>query len=160
MRDLSLTSFPCQKHIRKAALLFMDREDNQSRFNLPSAAAVIKYCKTEKKSDGPSLSADNSPSNPLRLDLNATASSPWNVRCFRIFAKAYVKLSDSLCDDVDTVQAIFRGQFKSLKVAYRKIMCDQLPDNEKQKQAKESKKSRENGRIHEVSIFTYQSSSP
>ena len=100
MRDLSLTSFPCQKHIRKAALLFMDREDNQSRFNLPSAAAVIKYCKTEKKSDGPSLSADNSPSNPLLLGLNATASSPWNVRCFRIFAKAYVKLSDSLCDDV------------------------------------------------------------
>ena len=138
----------------------MDREDNQSRFNLPSAAAVIKYCKTEKKSDGPSLSADNSPSNPLLLGLNATASSPWNVRCFRIFAKAYVKLSDSLCDDVDTVQAIFRGQFKGLKVAYKKIMRDQLADNEKQKQAKESQRSKENGRIYEVSIFIHQSSSP
>ena len=133
----------------------MDREDNQSRFNLPSAAAVIKYCKTEKKSDGPSLSADNSPSNPLRLDLNATASSPWNVRCFRIFAKAYVKLSDSLCDDVDTVQAIFRGQFKSLKVAYRKIMRDKLPENEKKKQDKEFSRARENSRIHEVSISIY-----
>ena len=133
----------------------MGRKHNPKKFYLPSEAEVNKYCETEKKSDGPSFSANDSRSNPLRLDLNATASSPWNVRCFRIFAKEYVKLSNTPCKDVHTVEEIFRGQFKGLKVAYRKIMRDKLPENEKKKQDKEFSRARENSRIYEVSIPIY-----
>ncbi len=130
----------------------MGRADNEAPFRLPDAAVVKKYEATLVKEIGPSFDHKDVKAGHLLVDVTSSHVSAWNLRCSRLFAKAYVALGNAKTTDIKKVMSLFQGQIKGMKKAHSKLTRDMLPPEGRAKLAKDATRQREYSRVREVSF--------
>lgn len=130
----------------------MGRADNEAPFRLPDAAVVKKYEATLVKEIGPSFDHKDVKARHLLVDVTSSHVSAWNLRCSRLFAKAYVALGNAKTTDIKKVMSLFQGQIKGMKKAHSKLTRDMLPPEGRAKLAKDATRQREYSRVREVSF--------